>query len=944
MRRSYVLIALLIIILFTGDVLFFFYSYKTHLQSQKHLISQQISNCGSEIERTAANLENDINYLLFNESTQKLFTDNPEKENEIEQLQLLYSKYNGLITNIIVYDNQRNVFNLYRNQKDEFIVDSYISRQQELLVNKEKSEGDNGIVRYIFPIFKEQELYGNLEITLNLVTYINSVLDRYHAGTALWQWIISNDAHVLSNNLTQNPLQIDQLQTISDSLKEGASGSIQHKVHYNQKQNRMLTVYYPLHLFNEDLGIAFSLFSEETFRYVLNRSIFTLLFSLALLVIIILLLYDIIRNIRREKEQLASSEKSLRQIIDLLPIGVIILDENQNILTINKTAGEILSIANVNELIGKSISDRFLMPENYLKPGPDTNAFDSHHFIYYKNKGHEVVILKREIPVMIDGRQCVVEAFFDVTPIERSRRQEAAANMAKSEFLAKMSHEIRTPMNGIIGMADALARKELPPEENEQVTIIRKSADLLMSILNDILDYSKIEAGKMIVEDIPFSLRQEINWAIDLFQPAAREKGILLHCEIEPNVIDPLIGDPFKLRQILTNLISNAVKFTHYGEVLISVEQIENYSGNLTLAFDVEDTGIGIPKEKLNQIFATYQQADGGTARKYGGTGLGTTIAKQLVELLNGEINVESPSRISTDPKYPGTRFHFTMEVFSNEKLKKDYNFGSITRYSSIHCLLITNDEEADADLIDTLKNTGINTELVSPKTSIVEFLKKYVPGTANPFHVIIITDSNFLNGFALAKTIRDNGLAEHFLQILVSSRDKQGNFIRCKQLWIDYYLIKPFDRSEIFDIFQDNFPSIIPDQRQVRFAEKIRPDLSILLAEDNAINIKVAQTIFKTLGLETTIVTNGIQAVEKVKTEKFDIVFMDLLMPEKDGLQATIEIRALGYQLPIIAMTASASREDKTRAMSIGMTAYITKPIKLEDVKAILLQYAVKK
>ncbi|MFN8207369.1 MAG: response regulator [Bacteroidales bacterium] len=937
LKKNYLLFSIVILLLLLVDVYYLVDTQKGQINFQKHLLMQQAETSGSLIEQTANNFESEINYILFSEDISNIFSDNEIKEDHYKKLEVFYSKYHRLITSIRIFDSENNVFSLYRNQKEEFIKDYYISQQQEELVSRLKIVGENGSFRYVLPVFKDNQVYGNLELSVNLVNYVGSVLKNYKVESTLWQWLVDSNGQVLLNNCSDKPFQFESMKVITDSLTEASPGFLRHHVSDGSKSWPVLTVFYPVHMVGQDLGVAFSLNTEVITQATVKRAIIMVILSLVLLAFIILIFRQSLITSARERQILIDAEKSLRQVIDLLPIGIIILNREKTIKTINQTAISILNIRPMENLIGQNISDRFLFPENYLEPDLSDNAFDSHHFIYYKKEGYEVVILKKEIPIHLGGEENIVEAFIDVTPIEKARKLEIASNNAKSEFLAKMSHEIRTPMNGIIGMAEALTRQELPPEQTEQVSIIRKSAELLMTILNDILDYSKIEAGKMMVEDIPFKLREEINWALDLYSVMASEKGIELTADVAPNANENLIGDPFKLRQILSNLLTNAIKFTPAGRILLSVRKVEDYSGNITLSFTVEDTGIGIPPDKIKHIFGSFSQADGSTTRKYGGTGLGTTIAKQLVELLNGEISVESPSSISTSSRYPGTKFAFTVEVYTNDPLQKKYDFSSVTDYSLIRALVVTNEADNEKVLLDTLKNIGIKYDVFSDRTGLVEHLKRE---KENGPHMIILLDTNFQNGFGLAKKLQESDLGERYLILLISARDKQGNFIRCRQSGIDHYLVKPFDPSEIFDIIQNRFTSIDSHKVSKPILTSFRKNISILLAEDNHVNQVVAQTIFKSLGFEISVVANGIEAVDAANHHNFDIIFMDVMMPEMDGLQATHEIRKAGYKGYIVAMTASAGREDRSRALDAGMNDYVTKPVRLDAVKTILIRY----
>jgi signal transduction histidine kinase/CheY-like chemotaxis protein len=936
LKKNYFFFGIVILLLILVDVYYLVDTQSEQINFQKHLLMQQAETSGSLIERTGNNFESEINYILFSEDISNIFAEKELNAEHYKKLEVFYSKYHRLITSIRIFDSKNNVFSLYRNQKEEFIKDYYISQQQEELVSRLKVVGENGTYRYVLPVFKDNKVYGNLEVSVNLVNYVGSVLKNYKVETTLWQWLVDSNGQVLLNNYSDKPFQIESLKVITDSLAEASAGYLRHKVSDGSRSWPVLTVFYPVHMLGQDLGIAFSLDTDVITQSTVKRAIIMVALSLVIMAFIILIFRQSLINSARERKILIDSEKSLRQVIDLLPIGIIILNKEKTIKTINQTAISILNIRPLENLIGQNISDRFLFPENYLEPDLSDNAFDSHHFIYYKKEGYEVVILKKEIPILLDGEENIVEAFIDVTPIEKARKLEIASNNAKSEFLAKMSHEIRTPMNGIIGMAEALSRQELPPEQSEQVSIIRKSAELLMTILNDILDYSKIEAGKMMVEDIPFKLREEINWALELYRIMASEKGIDLTADVAPNANENLIGDPFKLRQILSNLLTNAIKFTPSGRILLTVRKVEDYSGNITLSFTVEDTGIGIPPDKIKHIFGSFSQADGSTTRKYGGTGLGTTIAKQLVELLNGEISVESPSSISSSNRYPGTKFAFTIEVYTNEPLQKKYDFSAVTDYSMIRALVVTNEPDNEKVLLDTLKNIGMKYSVFSDRTGLIELLKHE---KQNGPHLIILLDTNFQNGFGLAKKLQESDLWERYLILLISARDKQGNYIRCRQSGIDHYLIKPFDPSEIFDIIQNRFTSIDSHKVAKPILTSFRKNISILLAEDNHVNQVVAQTIFKSLGFEIKVVTNGIEAVEAA-AHNYDIIFMDVMMPEMDGMQATHEIRKAGYKGYIVAMTASAGREDRTRALDAGMNDYITKPVRLDAIKTILIRY----
>ena len=354
----------------------------------------------------------------------------------------------------------------------------------------------------------------------------------------------------------------------------------------------------------------------------------------------------------------------------------------------------------------------------------------------------------------------------------------------------------------------------------------------------------------------------------------------------------------------------------------------------------MEDSGIGIPQDRIKEIFRSYTQARGSVTRKFGGTGLGTTISKQLVELMHGEIWVESPSSISSDLEFPGSKFSFTIDAYSNERIPKDFNFEKITRFSDINALILTKESDTSKNtMARMLERFGLNVVTKIYQDSSVDSVVHHIQMKEGVYQLVILVDKNQLDGFAVAQEMQNKELTGRYPIVLVSSNDKTGNYKICRKLGIDYYLIEPFETKEVFDALLENFPGIVDRKSFEPMLNALPEELSILLAEDNLINQKVAQSIFKNIGYEIDIAKNGKKAVEMVEHGNYDVVFMDLLMPEMDGYQATIQIRKSGHTLPIIAM--SADEDDVTRkaAFEAGMNEYVRKPARVENVKQLLIK-----
>jgi two-component system sensor histidine kinase/response regulator len=524
---------------------------------------------------------------------------------------------------------------------------------------------------------------------------------------------------------------------------------------------------------------------------------------------------------------------------------------------------------------------------------------------------------------------------------EEALRVAQEASLHKSQFLANMSHEIRTPMNGIIGMAELLASTRLKPDQRDYLTMIRQSASSLLLLLNDILDFSKIEAGKLEMESTAFSLRECIETTARTLATNASEKGLELACRISTNVPDVLIGDPGRLRQIVANLLSNAIKFTHQGEVVVDVECVgfisshDNETGQdspsqdrVELKVSVWDTGIGIRREKQKVIFEAFSQADTSTTRHFGGTGLGLTISSQLVQMMHGNIHVESEIG-------KGSRFWFTAQfpVADNQTALRPADARILLDMP----VLIVDDNLTNRLILNEICKSWRMHPLLAPNASAaLEILQNSVDSIP-----LVLTDCMMpeQDGFDFASIVRKHRSAVDCKIIMLSSAIQLGDSDRCKQLQIARCLSKPVAQSELLDAILTQFGK--EDVSQIEPANEVGTDQRrlILLAEDNVINQAVASEFLKQRGHEVVVVDDGAKAVNAVAKMRFDLVLMDVQMPAMDGLEATQAIRLAeqgsGRHIPIIAMTANAMKGDREVCLEAGMDGYIAKPIDANELYA---------
>jgi signal transduction histidine kinase/CheY-like chemotaxis protein len=956
MKRATIIAIFLLILTGVANYIYFSSLYRNQIRYISDLLDRQVQMTGQEVDEFNTFITSDLSKIDFSEDISSFFDDPEVYRRATERLKLYYIKYQDFITSISLINNKSDVFNMTLDEtregfrrgvftsEDYWLINRFQTHEQQKIYEQDILTEEGSRTNYYQPVVdKTGKVVANFRISVDHDKYFTYLFEKFKAEQYQWQWLVNEAGEILQDNLAVaypgKRINYQNIDRIISSITDGSTGNLRHRVDIDNESKTIISSYCPVSLLaGMEYGIVFSAPTDFFQSFIIRNSTTIGGLNLVMILLIIILFRISSKRERSDMINTREAENMLNRLIDEIPVGVVIYNSEREILKANRLSAELYDYNNEEEMTGETFPQPGISDKSDYFSKNLGGKFSPELFVIIPGETGEKVLFRSSIPLEYMGQEAAMDILIDVTILESARKQEELANISKTEFLARMSYEIRTPLNGIIGMTDMLASYKLDSKVAEMVRMLRRSSELLLGIINDILDFSNIELGRMIIDEVPFNLHHELGFCIDLAYTRLEGKDINLSCDIADDVPERVIGDPYRLRQVLSGLTQFAVQSTETGSVLLRCSRKSTDDGIITLEFDMRDTGRGYDKTELKNFFGDILHEVSPGTESGSGINLGTALAKQMIEIMGGKLIASSPSGLTDDSERPGTRLVFTVKVYSDDQFKKAYETESIRSLRDINALIITGMQSRDEEVYALFHKMGINASVTTYNKSTINQIKANYQTADERYNLLVIMDDEDINGFEVADSIMQSSLHLKYAILMVSAMDVKGNYLKCRKMGVDHYIVKPVGEEDLRGALIASFPSL--PGKAYHISGKTRSNINILIVEDNELNSKVIGEMLRLLGHDPDFAKNGVEACSMTESKTYDIIFMDLIMPDMNGYEASREILSGNSEVIIVALTADTLTDSRKKAEMSGIVEFIGKPVRIDQLRSVLKKY----
>ncbi|MDR1865421.1 MAG: response regulator [Bacteroidales bacterium] len=903
--------------------------YAVHLDTQKDLTSSYMKGILHRIYSITSEARGLSVAVKPMVSAAGLVSDPAQYTEIVSLVEDFYLRY-PFVRNVSLYDRQGNVFNISMDDAGNFIKDEYGSRMT-VLRSREEVVTDKEEYACVFPLFWEETLVGNMSVGLNIQSFQEYLyapcLEKEHCRTTT---VLSREQYVTFP--VEAELTLSGMEDVIAGMERQERGFVVGEMKGGKHSVKVLSCYerlpYSGHFFGIVCSNDISRLTRSAWCFFLLTGF--LLSGLTLLALAVLRrTFRDLRTANREKEHQITL---LLRFYRNAPVGLILMHGN-TLAMVNEMALSVFSEFIRPDDAGKPL-DRISFPPGLLEDAggePDTKEWT---LFTFEKFGTEMHLLKKRTNLTVDNESYVILIFSDITALEQNRKNAIRSEIAKSELLSRISADFRRPIDRI---KDAIALLTQQYPQDTTISYIVSSVKSISETIANMQDFGDIEAGNITLDEIPFDIGKATKEVAECYRAETLRKNIGLQVHIPPSTIRNIVGDPERFKQILHQLLSNAVKFTDEGEVRISLESTLLEDHQALVRCSVADTGRGMNKKQLKNLFSIDAREKEGES-----IGLGIIIAKQLVNIMDGNILVSSPSSISVHPDKPGSQFFFTILCHVDRYHNKRLDFSSIDSYDKLGVLIITTNVHDVRHRINFLQRRSIQPDVFIYGKETNTLLINKLTIDKDRYRLVIIETNNSETGYEIATAIFEKDLTKQFIFVFVDAYEQKGNYLKAKSLQMDYYWGSREDLSGFDNIIKTHFPHLFHPADEAEENKHLRRDLRILVSENNSLSQTVANLVFKNLGYRIDFARNETELNECLAANTYDIVFVDLKFPPSDGFVVAGNLRKSGYTFPIIAMTSTLNKDNIRDISNSGMNDYVQKPLNPDTVRNVLYKWFV--